>query len=60
MEKTELEILVDCKRYCEAKLNTLYKHLDDVEDERSGKFILNNIRHLEKVLGMEESCNEKA
>ena len=67
MEKTELEILVDCKRYCEARLIMLYDRLYTVEKYQSYKNMLNEIKRLEKVLNiknglgaeMEVNCNEK-
>lgn len=52
MEKTELEILVDCKRYCEVRLKILYDRLDTVEKYQSYKNMANEIKHLEKVLGV--------
>ena len=65
MEKTELEILVDCKRYCQARLAMLYDRLYTVEKYQGYKNMVNEIKRLEKVLNInngldsEESCNEK-
>ena len=57
MEKTELEILVDCKIYCEARLTMLYDRLYTVEKYQGYKNMVNEIRRLEKVLNIKNGLD---